>query len=59
MRDLRFVLMLDDGDGQITYEEFIIGVSRLKGQARAVDLIAKHFDTKRIYQVFLDWGGSL
>jgi len=31
--------LLDDGDGQITTEEFVQGISRLKGEARAKDLV--------------------
>jgi len=31
--------LLDDGDGSITVEEFVNGISRLKGEARAKDLI--------------------
>jgi len=31
--------LLDDGDGQITSEEFIQGITRLKGEARAKDLV--------------------
>jgi hypothetical protein len=29
-----------DGDGNITYEEFIQGILRLKGQARSLDVVA-------------------
>jgi hypothetical protein len=32
--------LLDDGDGVVTYDEFIKGVSRLKGQARSLDVLA-------------------
>lgn len=42
--------LLADGDGEITYDEFITGVSRLKGQARAVDLIALQIDAQKIIQ---------
>jgi len=39
--------LLDDGDGQITYEEFIPGIMRLKGQARSLDVVSlcRHFDS--------------
>ena len=32
--------LLDEGDGEVTFQEFIKGVMRLKGQARSIDLIA-------------------
>lgn len=32
--------LLDDGDGEITYDEFIEGILRLKGQARSLDVVA-------------------
>merc|ERR1712173_135146 len=32
--------LLDDGEGEISAEEFVASVSRLKGQARAIDVIA-------------------
>jgi len=31
--------LMDDGDGQISMDEFITGVNKLKGQARSVDLV--------------------
>jgi len=38
--------LLDDGDGQITYDEFLDGMMRLTGQARSLDLVAlsRHCD---------------
>jgi len=42
--------MLDNGDGVITYEEFINGVSRLKGQARTIDLIKLQLDSDKMMQ---------
>lgn len=42
--------MLDDGDGAISYEDFCSGVMRLKGQARAVDVISMMRDCRRILQ---------
>lgn len=38
--------LLDDGDGAITYDEFLPGMLRLKGQARSLDLVAlsRHCD---------------
>merc|ERR1711879_288106 len=32
--------LLDDGDGTISYEEFLHGIMRLKGTARSQDVIA-------------------
>jgi len=32
--------LLDDGDGEVTYEEFLTGIMRLKGQARSIDVVA-------------------
>jgi len=40
--------ILDDGDGQISYNEFIQGVMRLKGQARSMDVIAMMRDIKKV-----------
>jgi len=31
--------MIDDGDGFVTYDEFLQGIMRLKGQARTLDVI--------------------
>merc|ERR1711874_121257 len=36
--------LLDDGDGCVTYEEFVAGASRLKGQARSLDLMSLQRD---------------
>jgi len=32
--------MFDDGDGEVTYEEFLKGVMRMKGQARSIDCVS-------------------
>lgn len=40
--------LLDDGDGEITYAEFLSGVCRLKGQAKAVDLIVLQRDVTHL-----------
>jgi len=32
--------LLDDGDGEITYDEFLQGVMRLKGPAKSMDVVA-------------------
>lgn len=38
--------LLDNGDGSITYDEFLAGMLRLKGQARSLDVVAlsRHCD---------------
>jgi hypothetical protein len=40
--------LLDDGDGQISPEEFIEGLQRLKGSAKALDLMALTRSVQRI-----------
>jgi len=51
-RDLsEFFQILDDGDGQITIDELIMGVSRIKGYAKAIDVahltaLVKRIDSK-------------
>merc|ERR1711964_292803 len=40
--------LLDDGDGHVTYDEFVKGVLQLKGQARSQDVIAILHDTQKI-----------
>lgn len=40
--------LMDDGDGLITYDEFISGVLRLRGGARTVDLATLLLESKRI-----------
>mmetsp|Transcript_86319 Transcript_86319/g.252582 ORF Transcript_86319/g.252582 Transcript_86319/m.252582 type:complete len:615 (-) Transcript_86319:133-1977(-) len=40
--------MLDDGDGQISWDEFVSGIQRLKGTSRAQDTIAIMKDCQRI-----------
>jgi hypothetical protein len=39
--------LLDNGDGEITYDEFITGVMRLKGQARSTDIVSVMHSTDR------------
>merc|ERR1712048_1517310 len=39
--------LLDDGDGEITAEEFLHGATRLKGQARSIDVIAIQVELER------------
>mmetsp|Transcript_10452 Transcript_10452/g.25255 ORF Transcript_10452/g.25255 Transcript_10452/m.25255 type:complete len:545 (+) Transcript_10452:76-1710(+) len=40
--------LLDNGDGEITQEEFIDGVLRCKGPARAIDQVALRADLKQM-----------
>jgi len=40
--------LLDDGDGQITADEFLNGVTRLKGYSRAIDVITIQHDMEKI-----------
>ena len=40
--------LLDDGDGEVTMEEFIDGVMRCKGPARAIDQVAMHAELKQL-----------
>jgi len=39
---------LDDGDGKLTIDEFMSGIARLKGQARAFDVVAIMHGVTRI-----------
>jgi len=43
--------LLDTGDGAVSHEEFVRGVSKLKGEARAQDLVPVVADCKRILQL--------
>jgi Ca2+-binding EF-hand superfamily protein len=40
--------LIDDGDDNITYAEFINGVMRLKGQARSLDVVAMMRDLSKL-----------
>jgi len=40
--------LLDNGDGEITQEEFIDGILRCKGPARAIDQVALRADVKQL-----------
>ena len=40
--------MLDDGDGEVTLHEFISGILRCKGHARAIDQVALHTDIRML-----------
>lgn len=52
--------LLDDGDGEVTYDEFLQGVMRLKGQARSIDIVGimrtgdKTLEAMRNVAVFLE-----
>lgn len=46
--------MLDDGDGQVGFDEFIKGVSRLKGQAKSLDVISIQKDIGKLSHVVRD-----
>jgi len=40
--------LLDDGDGMIDKDEFVGGISKLKGEARAQDLVPMAVNCQRI-----------
>lgn len=40
--------MLDDGDGQVTLDEFVDGILRCRGPARALDQVAMRADLKNL-----------
>ncbi|CAE7577260.1 Scn11a [Symbiodinium natans] len=40
--------ILDNGDGEVTLEEFIDGILRCKGPARAIDQVALHADIRQL-----------
>ncbi|CAE7271789.1 Scn8a [Symbiodinium natans] len=40
--------LLDNGDGEVTLDEFIDGIMRCKGPARAIDQVAMHADIKAL-----------
>mmetsp|Transcript_38293 Transcript_38293/g.89993 ORF Transcript_38293/g.89993 Transcript_38293/m.89993 type:complete len:562 (-) Transcript_38293:124-1809(-) len=40
--------LLDNGDGEVTLEEFVDGILRCKGQARAIDQVALHAELKQL-----------
>lgn len=44
----RLFSILDDGDGQITISEFCDGLKRVKGQARAVDMVVLQNNTEKV-----------
>eukprot|EP00440_Ansanella_granifera_P040047 gb/GFBE01043436.1/.p1 GENE.gb/GFBE01043436.1/~~gb/GFBE01043436.1/.p1 ORF type:complete len:103 (+),score=20.17 gb/GFBE01043436.1/:1-309(+) len=42
--------ILDDGDGHITIDEFCKGIGRIKGEARAIDMVSLMHDTYVVQQ---------
>eukprot|EP00931_Biecheleriopsis_adriatica_P081968 TRINITY_DN55338_c0_g1_i1.p1 TRINITY_DN55338_c0_g1~~TRINITY_DN55338_c0_g1_i1.p1 ORF type:complete len:301 (-),score=57.65 TRINITY_DN55338_c0_g1_i1:208-1089(-) len=46
--------LLDNGDGIVTFEEFVQGVSRLKGQARSLDVVALQVEMKKVLRHVLE-----
>ncbi|CAJ1357163.1 unnamed protein product, partial [Effrenium voratum] len=40
--------LLDNGDGEVTLDEFIDGIMRCKGHARAIDQVAMHVELKQL-----------
>ncbi|CAE7824378.1 CACNA1I [Symbiodinium sp. CCMP2592] len=57
--------ILDNGDGEVTLEEFIDGILRCKGPARAIDQVALHADIRQLdhklavaVQLLSDWERS-
>eukprot|EP00435_Cladocopium_sp_Y103_P053906 s742_g17.t1 len=45
--------ILDNGDGEVTLDEFINGILRCKGNARAIDQLAMHADLKQLSKKML------
>merc|ERR1711920_568900 len=44
--------LLDDGDGSLTAKEFVEGASRIRGQARAIDMAQLLSYARRLEQKF-------
>eukprot|EP00439_Symbiodinium_sp_Y106_P015469 s4342_g2.t1 len=44
--------LLDNGDGEVTLDEFIDGILRCKGTARAIDQVAMHADLKQDAELY-------
>lgn len=45
--------ILDNGDGEVTLDEFINGILRCKGNARAIDQLAMHSDLRQVTKKLL------
>jgi len=46
--------MLDHGDGQISFDEFLEGVKRLKGEAKSMDLVKLQADVNKMCRVMVE-----
>merc|ERR1712048_755761 len=44
--------MLDNGNGEVTYEEFMKGVLRMRGPARSVDLLEVLLEGRKLRKLF-------
>merc|ERR1712066_1112792 len=44
----KLFMMLDDGDGEISKDEFVWGLKKVKGNAQAIDLLALNIDMQRV-----------
>merc|ERR1712217_621537 len=44
--------LLDDGDGELTAKEFVEGATRIRGQARAIDMAQLLSHARRLEQKF-------
>ncbi|CAJ1435319.1 unnamed protein product, partial [Effrenium voratum] len=51
--------ILDNGDGEVTLEEFIDGILRCKGPARAIDQVAMHADLKKLEEKLMQLADNL
>lgn len=47
-------LLLDDGDGNLSFEEFMSGIMRLRGGAKNVDLITLLYENKKIHMELIE-----
>merc|ERR1719159_873551 len=43
-----FFELCDDGDGRLTFDEFVTGMLRLKGGARNIDLVTMLYENKKL-----------
>jgi len=51
--------LIDDGDGGITSEELIVGVARLKGAARSIDLNTLMSEHRQLQQLVASYEGEV
>merc|ERR1719375_1075339 len=47
-------VFLDNGDGNISFDEFITGVMRLRGGAKGVDLVTLLYENKKMLDQLKD-----